>query len=173
MRSKAVEAVKAQFLRMREKLPIEKITVEALCRQADVNRSTFYRHFADVYALERAMEEELLQFWAEKLLEDRSIYDDIRAFFRKFDEIMNQGESRKRKECLFRSDYNRMMRSLAAVLSRKMLDSSAYSLEEYVKYSYIFNGSFGVCMSFYNEGGIENTDEVYELIARQTEKLLQ
>ena len=33
-------------------------TVDQLCRHAGINRSTFYRHYADVYALMERMEEE-------------------------------------------------------------------------------------------------------------------
>ncbi|WP_125704129.1 TetR/AcrR family transcriptional regulator [Lacticaseibacillus daqingensis] len=40
--------------------PLEKITVTALCAAADVNRGTFYAHYADPTALFHAVEADLL-----------------------------------------------------------------------------------------------------------------
>ncbi|MDO4379609.1 MAG: hypothetical protein Q4D20_01925 [Clostridia bacterium] len=42
---------------MRKEKPIEKITVVELCKIADVNRSTFYRSFYDIYDLEEKIED--------------------------------------------------------------------------------------------------------------------
>lgn len=46
------------FELMREK-PINKITVKELCEKADVNRSTFYAYYADIYDLNRHIIKEL------------------------------------------------------------------------------------------------------------------
>ena len=46
---------------MLRKKSVEKISVGELCEQADVNRSTFYRHYADVYALLDEISEEYFQ----------------------------------------------------------------------------------------------------------------
>ena len=40
---------------MREK-PLKDITVKALCQQAEVNRSTFYLHYYDIYDLMEELE---------------------------------------------------------------------------------------------------------------------
>lgn len=45
------------LLRMR---PIEKITVKDICEKADINRGTFYTHFADPYDLLAQIENELV-----------------------------------------------------------------------------------------------------------------
>lgn len=39
---------------------ISKISVRALCEEAGINRSTFYAHYADQYALLRALEQKVL-----------------------------------------------------------------------------------------------------------------
>lgn len=44
---------------MKEK-PITKITIKELCEKADVNRTTFYAHYADQYDLLRKIEDEVL-----------------------------------------------------------------------------------------------------------------
>ena len=39
------------FLEIRSKKPLEKITVTELCKKADLNKSTFYVHYHDIYDL--------------------------------------------------------------------------------------------------------------------------
>lgn len=43
--------IKDAFLTLTEKTPINKVTVKQICEKADVNRSTFYAHYADQYDL--------------------------------------------------------------------------------------------------------------------------
>lgn len=45
---------------MREK-PIRDVTVKELCQRADVNRSTFYLHYQDIYSLMEELEGEISQ----------------------------------------------------------------------------------------------------------------
>lgn len=58
--AKTEAAVKAAFYALRSKKNLEKITVKELCTLAKVNKSTFYAHYADVYALSEAMQRELV-----------------------------------------------------------------------------------------------------------------
>lgn len=44
------------FLELRAGKAIEKITVKELCEKAMINKSTFYSHFADLYALSEDLE---------------------------------------------------------------------------------------------------------------------
>ena len=39
------------FWKLYEEKPIEKISIQQLCRTAGYNRSTFYNHFTDIYDL--------------------------------------------------------------------------------------------------------------------------
>lgn len=44
------------FLELRSQKNIEKITVKELCEKAMINKSTFYSHFTDLYALSEYLE---------------------------------------------------------------------------------------------------------------------
>ena len=46
-----IRVIKETFLKLLEKNRVEKISVGELCEIADINRSTFYRHYEDIYAL--------------------------------------------------------------------------------------------------------------------------
>ncbi len=50
----------ALFDLMKEK-PVNKITVTDICKAADINRSTFYSHYEDVYALLNIIQNELFE----------------------------------------------------------------------------------------------------------------
>ena len=43
--------IKETFINLLEKKDLNKITVSEICKIADINRSTFYRYYLDVYDL--------------------------------------------------------------------------------------------------------------------------
>ncbi len=51
---------------MKEK-PISKITIKELCEKADINRTTFYKHYTDQFDLLRKIETETLS-WADEMI---------------------------------------------------------------------------------------------------------
>ena len=48
------------FLSLRARKPLEKITVKELCQLARINKSTFYTHYSDIFALSHALEGEVV-----------------------------------------------------------------------------------------------------------------
>jgi len=62
-----VETIQREFLKLRQEKPLGKITVKELCTRAHINRSTFYKHYEDIYFLEGAMREQLKQLLLGKL----------------------------------------------------------------------------------------------------------
>ncbi|WP_407270315.1 TetR/AcrR family transcriptional regulator [Radiobacillus sp. PE A8.2] len=52
--------LKESLMELLKEKPIAAITVKEICEVADINRSTFYSHFADHYALLAQIEEELI-----------------------------------------------------------------------------------------------------------------
>ena len=57
---KTQKAIKEAFIKLRTKKSLEKITVKELCEVAYINKSTFYSHYEDIYALSDALEYELV-----------------------------------------------------------------------------------------------------------------
>lgn len=54
-------AIKEAFLALRSEKPLEKITIKELCRLAQINKSTFYSHYDDIFDLENTIEVETIQ----------------------------------------------------------------------------------------------------------------
>ena len=48
---KTKTAIHNTFLELRSKKPLEKITIKELCEKAQINKSTFYSHYKDIYDL--------------------------------------------------------------------------------------------------------------------------
>lgn len=54
---KAQKRIFRAFLELSGVKSIDKITVSELCERADVNRSTFYRYYYDIYDLQSKMQD--------------------------------------------------------------------------------------------------------------------
>ena len=48
------------YIELREKKPIEKITVKELTDKAQISKQTFYLHYKDIYDLTEQIEQELI-----------------------------------------------------------------------------------------------------------------
>lgn len=59
---KTQAAIKNAFFELRAQKSVEKITVKELCQRAQINKSTFYTHYDDIYALSDAMQAEAIAF---------------------------------------------------------------------------------------------------------------
>ncbi len=55
---KTEKEIRNAFMEMRAKMPLEKIRVRELCALACINKSTFYAHYTDIYALSETLEKE-------------------------------------------------------------------------------------------------------------------
>ena len=53
--------IKESLFQLMQEKPINKITVKELCERADVNRSTFYAYYTDIYDLDRKIIKEFLK----------------------------------------------------------------------------------------------------------------
>ena len=54
-------AIADAFLELRAAKPLEKISVKELCERADVNKSTFYTHYQDIYDLAEQLESQVAE----------------------------------------------------------------------------------------------------------------
>lgn len=58
--TKAQRAILNAFIEIRSKKDLENMTVVELCKKADVNKSTFYVYYQDIYELSSRIEDELV-----------------------------------------------------------------------------------------------------------------
>ena len=71
---KTEKAIRNAFFVLRSKKPLEKITVKELCQTACINKSTFYSHYSDIYALSEALEVETVRSILESLSKEQGYF---------------------------------------------------------------------------------------------------
>lgn len=89
---KTKKVIKDTFLEMRKTIPLEKIHVRDICKRALINKSTFYCHYADAFALSEELEDEAITEFLEKFAAKDCLFDDPERFLsempKAFDENM-------------------------------------------------------------------------------------
>lgn len=68
--------IKDAFLTCLAEKPVGKITVKELCDMAEINRATFYKHYADPFdPLEKLQDEALV--WLEKVIDEDKFQQSV------------------------------------------------------------------------------------------------
>ena len=121
------------FLELRARKPLEKIRVRELCEKAQINKSTFYDHYRDVYDLAEQLEDEAIRSY---LVEHLEQHITLEALSRQY-----QIPLTTMKACfksVYGSPVNTYMRALrmdrAALLLRKEPETSVTEIAGAVGY---------------------------------------
>jgi AcrR family transcriptional regulator len=57
---KTKKSIKEAFMQLRAKNDLERIKITELCELALINKTTFYKHYQDIFALSEELEGELI-----------------------------------------------------------------------------------------------------------------
>ncbi len=166
--------MKEALLELLERQPSEKITVTDVCREADVNRSTFYAYYEDIDGLFREIEDDILaQLPPPSELSVAGNYPkfltDLTAFF----------DYVRRNERLFRimivqrddNEFNRKM--VETVIERYHLSRELPSkLQDRYAFLYCINGSVGVAKEWIASGFPISPREIAYLLFRMSAKAI-
>ncbi len=68
------------FLKIRAKKKLEKITVTEICKIADINKSTFYAHFHDVFDLSNFLETQIVDEILSSVISPENLFTDRKSF---------------------------------------------------------------------------------------------
>lgn len=68
------------FLKIRGKKRLEKITVTEICKSAQINKSTFYAHFHDVYDLSDFLETQLVEEILSSITYPENLFTDKKSY---------------------------------------------------------------------------------------------
>lgn len=92
---KSKNAIKEAYVQLSLIKPTSKITIQEIITKANISRGTFYAHFADIYALQADIEEELISQWKSIVNTDRisnittDPYDVLIGFYQFFQNTAN------------------------------------------------------------------------------------
>lgn len=134
---KTKKAIREAFLQLRKTTPLEKIKVRDLCRAALINKSTFYNHYEDVFALSAELEDEVLTGCIEEFAYKDCLFSDTEAFLRNVPHSLDAHS--ERIATLFSGRYD----VLYAKLRRKFLDyyrRPDMTMQEDVQLTFLIGG---------------------------------
>ncbi len=162
--------LKESLIRLLQEKSIDKVTVRELCQIADLNRSTFYAHYADQYDLLAQLEGELL--------------DEITAYLAKYNLKGGAATTAQLMKRIFdyivaNADLCKVLlgengspvfqKSIMAHVLRQSVhqwEDEERADEEMVEYVAIFgvSGSIGIVQKWLQTGMQKSPDEMAELM---------
>lgn len=166
--------IREALFQVLEDKPLEKITVKEICETADINRTTFYRYYTDIYDLYASVERELIQeIFPEGGLSGadiRSLTEKLfgavyghQSFYREFFRSRMESEGMKQ---VVEQKYEELL----AVMHEKGGEESEriyrYSLE------YMKSGILGLMKNWVDDGCSEPPEKMAEIITGIAEKQL-
>lgn len=158
--------IKETFINLLEKKEINKITVSEICKIADINRSTFYRYYLDVYDLLYKIQDELVNRL--KNVKSNKKYT-VESFS---EEILNVFlEEKKLIKILFDTNENiYFLNTILEVAYQKCketwIEENKDLKEEEIEYAsvFIFNGALGIVNYWVKNNFDKPVDEIVETI---------
>lgn len=77
---KSKENIKNAFIELRTKKELRKITVKELCEKANINKSTFYAHYEDIFQLSDQIESDVVKQIIDSITHKHSMFFDVAEF---------------------------------------------------------------------------------------------
>lgn len=165
--------IRSTALEMLKNTPLERLSVRALCEAAGINRSTFYLHYQDVFALFAAIEIEMYEQLIALYPPDTRVLspETLRPFFtyarehRDFYEIALRTRSyTPRMPGLHLQDFHLLLE----YYTRPLFETAGIREQKTIDYLlWHFQGGFLLCLQQWLEGGCKESDEeMAEMITR-------
>ena len=165
---KTRRAIQSAFIELRKTTPLEKIKVRDLCKIALINKSTFYNHYDDVFALSEEMENELLTRCMNDFEYKDCLLTDPMKFLKNVPVVLEKQEPVLSILFSGRTDvlYKKIQRQL-----RKSYSSPKMTAEEEVKLTFVIGGTMYAMQELSDEGNYTK-EEISAYTAKVIESLL-
>ena len=155
--------------------PFDRISVKELCEYADVNRSTFYMHYEDIYALLRAIEEETIA-WMHQCVEEvsgmRGREAIVRSLERHYEFLVKNS---KYLQVLMSEQGNlafqkRIYASICKAFG-DVFEQFTAPIEKNMRFIFVIHGGIGITQQWLKNGLKESPREMAELTYDMTRPL--
>lgn len=170
--------LKENFTNLLKQKQISKITVKEVCELADINRSTFYAHYDDLYHLLEQIEEEMITEMIHYLsmLEEESTQDSVRIIEKIMDYI---AENKDICEALLSENSHSSFEQKVRHVAHQFLTNSWLNVPiendnivEYIS-SFIISGSIQMIKTWLHNGMDKSPKEIAYLITTLVDEGLQ
>lgn len=161
------QVIKSALFNLLKKKHLNEITVKDICQLADVNRSTFYRNYLDIYDLFEKVEQEL----TEQAFESKNLFVDRYRLL----EVIYQHQDFYREffSARLESHYlQQMMLQLKSQVQADVVKSGHYDAESFeIEYQYNYYGVVGVINHWLQDGCPKTPQQLgqtlYAIVDRQ------
>ncbi len=139
--------LKQTLLTLLEKKPINKITVKEVCELAELNRATFYSHYADCFDLLESIENDMLKDFAQSLQYIRS--PDVSSLLNAIYEMADKNAQACRI-LIFQKNDRKILGKMVSLAREKSIDywkselKHANDEELSMLYTHLSNGLLNV-----------------------------
>lgn len=142
---KTLEVIEQSFLELRAKTDLNKIKINDLCTKAKINKTTFYRHYTDIYDLSDKIENETI----DNMLKD---FEEIDCLFKAPDKFINGMLTLAKQKyeeiilILFSDRIEVLVNKMESKIKSYYLPSNS-SAEKNIVFSFIFRGSVNAILN--------------------------
>lgn len=166
--------IREAFLELMGEKNADRINVKEICDMAQINRTTFYKHYENIYDLLEKLENEMMDELVAKIREVE--LDDLRSIFKIiFTEVK---ENRNYYELVILEKGERRFRdsifNMCLVRNMEVIDECFPLLNETHKkwlYYFVAEGLAGVMSRWMSEGYNESIDEVVDFMSTLIESV--
>ena len=158
-RRESVDRIESAFMELLQKRELHEITVSELCKRSELNRSTFYANFIDIYDLadriRERLEENMAGLYSEEIMQGFNSNDYLRLF-------RHMKENRIFYQTYFKLGYDNQYK--IRTYDRKLAE--AHFGNRYIEYHMEFfkSGFTRIAKIWLQNGCQETPEEMFEVI---------
>ncbi len=157
-----------------DKKPLNQVTISELCREADINRNTFYNHYNAPYEIFHEIEDELFEGLKKEIEKTKDLKTILLASCKSL-------EQNKKMSRLIFSDVNNSRILSKIISSFKNVSSENYNnitsepQKSFARYVYIFGerGTISIIQDWVNNGFNQPAEVIADFISSILENLNQ
>ena len=169
--------LKDSIIELMRSKSISKITIKELCEKADINRTTFYAHYADQYQLLKSIEDETLSWVKETIAgfsgktEKKDFIMDIEKVFDYLIENVNhiQVLMSEQGDIDFQRNLLSVIYEQCGIWLTNDMGTDLSKSELY--FIFLVNGSVGIIQHWLKTGLRETASEMAEIIYNMSFKM--
>lgn len=155
------------FLNLIQTKEIEEISVSDICKQANINRSTFYANYLDIYDLVDKIKELIIEDFIDAYKEERITESHSYNFLKLFKHIYDNQ--------IFYKTYFKLNMNIDATLINSNISNEMlkfYDSDKHLDYHIEFfkAGLNAILIKWLNGGCIETPEEINEIIKSEYQK---
>lgn len=168
---RTIRNINNAFICIRSKKPLENLTVKELCEKAEINKSTFYVYYRDVYDLSDKIESEIVSSVIKSLGSADDIFDDPKEFAKKL--FIAYSSQNSLISTVFSGTRSERLPDRIEMALKEMIFSSHPELKDSKEKNLFI--TFSVYGGYYTYSKNQNYtfDERIEFISNMAEKLLK